>query len=170
MDGNGKYGGNLGRALDLVFFEQWLRFYFIEERGEELFLSVPDDVCYACRLKYPDLCGLLEALNGRPLDHQATLAALGDIMLSGQFALSGEDWAEILCGADFRITMQLMSYWVQDQEDALDSEVLPFGKWREFFISWREAPAMRDFAARLRGQLHGQSDDEREPDAPAPLQ
>lgn len=140
---------NLLHAVDLVFFEQWLRFYFIAEEEGKLYLRMPEDELAKAHRLCPDLVGVAEALNNREIDHQAALEALCESMMRGPHALSGAQWAEILAGQDFRLTLQLLSFWVQAEEDSLDAEILPFHDWKRRFLDWRETPSVKDYAARL---------------------
>lgn len=149
---------NLQHALDLVLFEQWLRFYFISEEDGKLFIRMPDDYFELNRKQYPDLFPVAQSLNNREIDHQAALSALCDSMMNGPFALAGKDWAEVLAGEDFRMALQLLSFWVQAEEDELDREILPFDQWRHRFLDWRETPPIRDYAAKLRQSIDGAAD------------
>lgn len=143
---------NLQHAVNLVFFEQWLRFYFIAEEGGKLYIRMPDKELTKVRALYPELIAVADALNNREIDHQAAMDALCQSMMTGPYALSGAQWAEILAGKDFRLTLQLMSFWVQADEDSLDSRTMTFHDWKGRFQAWRENPSVKAYAAQL---LHG---------------
>lgn len=149
---------NLRHAVDLIFFEQWLRFYFITEEKGKLFIRMPDCELDKARELYPQLVAVAEALNNRELNHSAAMEALREGMLSGPFALNGEQWAEILAGKNFRLTMELMSFWVQSDEDAPEVEAISFEAWKQSFEKWRSKPAIKEYSARI---MHGDAPTER---------
>lgn len=152
--------GNFLHALDLVFFEQWLRFYFIAEEDGELYIRVPADIFEATRKDLPNLFPLAEALNNAVIDHQKALTTLCDNMVSGPYALNGAEWAQILGGEDFQVLLQLMAFWLQAEEDSLDESILPFRNWQSRFYEWKETDQIKDYTARLKTE-QGQ-------DTPAP--
>lgn len=143
---------NLRHAVELVFFEQWLRFYFIAEEDGKLYIRMPDDELQKARELYPDLTTVAEALNNREIDHQAAMEALCEGMMNGPYALTGEQWAEILAGRDFRLTLELLSFWVQAEEKGLDEQTLAFHDWKHRFDAWCDSPNIREYVDRVRGE------------------
>ncbi len=141
---------NMRHAMDLVFFEQWLRFYFISEEDGKLFLRMPEKEFEHSKTMHPDLFPIAVALNDREIDHQTALSALCDSMISGPYALDGQAWAQVLAGDRFRLVLQLLSFWVQAEEEKLDEQVLSFAQWRDNFMLWSEQPSIKDYVARLR--------------------
>ncbi|MDL2313590.1 hypothetical protein LJC36_01260 [Desulfovibrio sp. OttesenSCG-928-C14] len=139
-------------ALELVLFEQWLRFYFITEKDGELYLDVPAPVYGQLEKDLPDLFPVAKALNGQIIDHQAALAALSESMLSDRARLNSGQWAEILGGVEFHINLEVMSFWVQSRESELDEQNLSFPAWKELFLAWRRSPEVEDYAARIRAE------------------
>lgn len=140
---------NYQHAIDLVFFEQWLRFYFIAEEGGKLYIRMPESEFAKVKSLYPQLFSIAEALNNREINHQAALESLCEGMLDGPYALTGEQWGEILAGKDFRLMLQLLSFWVQADEEKLDAEIMSFHDWKQRFLTWRESPSIKDYAARF---------------------
>lgn len=140
---------NLQHAVDLVFFEQWLRFYFIVEENGKLFIRMPSNELDKARNRYPALISVAEALNDREINHQSAMDALCEGMMTGPYALSGEQWGEILAGKDFRLAVELLSCWVQADESSLDNATLEFHAWKKRFQAWCETPSIKDYAARL---------------------
>lgn len=139
---------NLQHAINLVFFEQWLRFYFIVEDGGKLYLRMPEAELEQARNLHPELVPVAEALNNREIDHQAAMEALCEGMMNGPYALDGAQWAEILAGQHFRLMLELLSFWVQSGTDKAD-EPLPFHDWKNRFDSWRENPNIKSYSARV---------------------
>jgi hypothetical protein len=141
---------NLRHAVDLVFFEQWLRFYFIVEENGKLYIRMPAGELDKARSLHPELIAVADALNEREIDHQAAMDALCESMMTGPHALSGEQWAEVLSGKNFRLTLELLSFWVQADEAALDESPLAFHDWKKRFQAWCENPSIKDYVARLK--------------------
>lgn len=137
-------------AINLVFFEQWLRFYFITEEEGELYIRMPNEAYQALAAQNPDMLSMAQALNNKIINHQAALTALCDNMLSGDYALNASEWAQVLGGNDFQLLLQLLGFWVQAEEDELDAKQLPFNEWKERFMLWKETEAVKDYAGRLK--------------------
>lgn len=142
---------NLQQLMEPVFFEQWLRFYFIEEEKGELYIRVPEEVGQEIKEDHPELFPVVEALNNKVIDCQTALAALCDNMVNGPDAFGREDWVAVFSGSDFQIILQLLGFWLQSEEDELDMEVLPFAEWFGRFLAWKETDAVKDYAARIKG-------------------
>ncbi len=51
----------INAVSEVLMFENWLRFYFITEEGDKLFIRVPETAETRIREEYPHLFGLLEA-------------------------------------------------------------------------------------------------------------
>ncbi|MDL2306541.1 hypothetical protein LJC48_00740 [Desulfovibrio sp. OttesenSCG-928-C06] len=144
---------NLRHAEELILFEQWMRFYFIEEEDGIIYMRMPHDVFELVHLEFPSLFPVAEALNSRPVDHQATLAILSEAMLHGEYALSNGQWAEVLGGSGFKLTLTLLATWVEAEEDNLDAEPISFAGWLERFEVWRRSEPIVAYAAKLRAEL-----------------
>lgn len=140
---------HLRHAVDLVFFEQWLRFYFIVEEWGKLYIRMPDSELDNARNLYPELIAVAEVLNNHEIEHQAAMEALCESMLAGPYAITRAQWAQILAGKDFRLALQLLSLWVRADENLLDSGTMAFHDWKNRFRIWRENPSVKDYAARL---------------------
>lgn len=140
---------NLRHAVDLVFFEQWLRFYFIVEENDKLYIRIPATELEKARACHPELVAVADALNDREINHQSAMDALCESMMNGPHAISGEQWADILSGKDFRLNLELLHLWVQEDENALDAFVLTFGDWQARFHEWCKSSSIKDYAARV---------------------
>lgn len=142
------------KVLEVVMFENWLRFYFITERPDEadkLFLAVPDQGMKRLRELYPHLCPLAEELNGKEIDFDTSRTAVCTYVLT---ALDGKTIAANMAGtvfdsATFQTEMQLFNTWVQAHEAQLDKNFLDFGTWRSLFAQWRATDAVKELAAQL---------------------
>ncbi len=142
------------KVLEVVMFENWLRFYFITEQPDEpekLFLTVPEQGMKRMRELYPHLSPLAEELNGREIDFDTSRTAVCTYVLT---ALEGRtirrDMAStVFDSATFQTEMQLFNTWVQAHEAQLDKNFLDFGAWRSLFAQWRASDPVKELAAQL---------------------
>ena len=64
------------RVAEIVMFENWLRFYFIAEEDDKLFIRIPTQAMEKLHANYPKLVGLAERLNGEEIDHKTSMQAV----------------------------------------------------------------------------------------------
>lgn len=150
-------------ALEAVMFENWLRFYFIEElppepgaadggeAGERLCIRVPEKGMARIAELYPNLLPLAEGMNGHEVDFETSRRAVCTFVLE---QLDGKtmprDMAAVVFGsATFQIQLQLFHAWLQMHEDQLDRAFQEFGAWRALFDQWRATPGARELAEKL---------------------
>lgn len=142
------------KVLEVVMFENWLRFYFITEKPDEadrLFLAVPEQGMTRMRELYPHLSPMAEELNGREIDFDTSRTAVCTYVLT---ALEGKTIprdmaATVFDSTTFQTEMQLFNTWVQAHEAQLDKNFLDFGTWRGLFAQWRASDAVKDLALQL---------------------
>ncbi|MDR2892106.1 MAG: hypothetical protein LBV80_03330 [Deltaproteobacteria bacterium] len=160
----------------LIFFEQWLRFYFLtiqdDDSGEfsqsaqfdsapasragrkKLVLRIPEEVCRCLEQELPEFLPLARLLNNRELDQKTSLAAMSYCLINAADAPNSEQWAQILRRPDFRAKLHLMQCWLQTYEEELDATVLSFTAWRDRIFSWQARPEIRDYEAGLRYEMN----------------
>lgn len=141
--------------LEVAMFENWLRFYFIEENpdDETLKLQIPVKSMERIGELYPALQPLAEKMNGNPIDFQISRDnVLSHIMneMEGKVLPQGEA-QRVLQSATFQTRLQLFHTWEQLHEDQLDSSFMEFGAWRNLFAQWRETAGARELEQKLLG-------------------
>lgn len=142
--------------LEVVMFENWLRFYFIAEEANDTDLRLelpPRSKERICEL-YPELSALAEALDGKKVTFEISRdSVLQHIMnhLEGKTIPRGEA-QRVLQSATFQTKLQLFHTWEQLHENQLESGFQEFGAWRSLFAQWLDTPGARDLAKKLLSQ------------------
>lgn len=144
------------RILEVVIFENWLRFYFIVEEkagdgAEILRLELPEKSVKKISELYPDLLPLAEQMNHRPVDFETSRTAVLTYVLN---YLDGKSLSRgvaqmVFASATFQIKLQLFHAWIQAHESVLDAHFLDFGNWLDRFDKWQKEDVARELARRL---------------------
>lgn len=146
--------------LDAARYEQWLRFYFMQEKenDSDVFL-ISVDPAAACRSRKeePRFSPLLEALDGKVISLEHSRSVLFSWM-GEQTGLDPEskEFAKrmglLSSDAEFRHHMDMFSGWVQkladgetsvktgrsESEDSVPSSAPGFSEWTSSFFQWME--------------------------------
>lgn len=149
--------------LEVLMFENWMRFYFIKEEkikpeggGEEavrLKMDMPEKTLGKIKELYPDLYPLAKEINGRNIDFETSrTAVLAYVMeaLDGTKMPRGEA-QRVLSSATFQTDLNLFHAWLQMHEAQLDQGFAPFDVWRDMFAKWKESPAAKELAENMKG-------------------
>ena len=140
------------RILEVVMFENWLRFYFISEmEGGSPALGVPDQGLARLREQHPQLMPLVEDLNGKEISFELSRRAVCTFVAT---QLDGKampaNMADLVLDSDgFQLEMQLFNSWVQGHEEQLDKSFLDFSTWKRLFAQWRNSDEVKEWAAGL---------------------
>lgn len=152
--------------LEVVMFENWLRFYFIHERsnaddGPEvaptLVLEVPDKGMEQIRNQHPDLLPLAEAMNRSELTAELSRQAICNHVfnhLEGK-VVERNRAGSIFESRSFQVKMQMFNTWVQANEAQLDEQFLDFASWRSLFAKWLETPGAKKMNSQLSAEALG---------------
>jgi hypothetical protein len=142
---------NLKDALNDVAkvfeFEQWLRFYYVSEEGDKLFIRVPDEKMNEIRSKFPTLARLAEEINDREIDFQKSqenVCAFVAAEFDGDRYPEGTV-AQVLDKNDFKLEMYLFNLWARTHETRLDEEELSFDAWLRMYEEWRASPEVQKY-------------------------
>ena len=142
------------QILEVIMFENWLRFYFISEaEGDGLALAVPEQGVARIREQYPRFMPLLEDLNGKGISFELSrrvVCAFVATQLDGK-TLPVNMADSVLDSAGFQLEMQLFNNWVQGHEEQLDATFLTFSEWMRLFAEWRDSDKVKEWAASLAG-------------------
>ena len=140
------------QILELVMFENWLRFYFISELEEgSLALAVPEQGLTRIREQYPQFMPLVEDLSGKEISFELSRQAVCTFVatqLDGK-AMPVNMADLVLDSASFQVEMQLFNSWVQGHEEQLDKNFLDFSAWKRLFAQWRNSDKVKEWAAGL---------------------
>ena len=144
------------RISEVVMFENWLRFYFIAEEGEKLFIRLPEQAIDRLRIKYSNLYGLAERLNNTEIDHKTSLNAVCLFVASeiGGVALPEDLIGRVFDSPRFHIELQLFSSWVQAHEEQLDESFMEFSLWQKMYVEWKSTDSVQDYIKTLTNGTH----------------
>lgn len=155
------------RLLEVVMFENWLRFYFIREVREPgpdnreeappLAMELPDKALEKIKNLYPHLYPLARELNGKEIDFELSRKAVITYVmenLDGKKMPRGEA-QRVLSSATFQTELQLFHNWVQIHESQLDQGFADFAAWQNLFGQWKESPGARELAENIKASLSG---------------
>jgi hypothetical protein len=137
------------QILEVVMFENWLRFYFLSEAEEgRLALAVPEQGLARIRELHPQLVPLAEELNGREISlerSRPTVCTFVAARLDGKATPVNT----VLDSAGFQLEIHLFNTWVQGHEEQLDKTFLDFSAWKRLFAQWRDSDKVKEWAAGL---------------------
>ena len=150
----------VGKMLEAVAFENWLRFYFVTEMTEEgvapdaeprLFIIVPEKGMEKIARDYPELLPLARELNNGEITFETSqMAVCGYIVEHIDDKYVPRDTAAgVMDSTAFQTQLQLFNTWVQLHEEQLERDVLDFGTWLKLFGEWKASPAAESLAAKL---------------------
>lgn len=152
----------VSRILEVVMFENWLRFYFIVENenaiGSEdassnaetpLRIEIPEKSMEKIKELYPDLWPIANNMNNKSVDFESSRSAVLTHVLDN---VDGKQLARgmaqtVFSSSTFQTDVQLFHAWVQIHEDQLDHGFLDFGSWRRLFQEWKDCPAAKKLVA-----------------------
>ncbi len=147
------FGKSVEKVLEVVMFENWLRFYFIseEENSDQLFIHVPDQGMKRIQDLYPHLSLLAEGINSKPITFDSSRTAVCEHVLTevdGK-TIPKEMSNMVFDSVTFQVELQLFNTWVSAHEEQLDEGFLEFGAWRNFFSQWRQTEGVKEIALKM---------------------
>ncbi|MDL2316762.1 hypothetical protein LJC59_06750 [Desulfovibrio sp. OttesenSCG-928-A18] len=148
---NSDFTAAVSRITEVVMFENWLRFYFIDEQDDKLYIRLPEKAMQQLRSRYANLYGLAEYLNEMEIEHKTSLEAVC-LFVSQQMdggANSEGLIARVFDSLQFQVKLQLFGSWVQSHEEQLDSAFMEFSEWQRLFAQWLERDEVREYARQL---------------------
>ena len=138
-------------ALEIFQFDQWLRFYYVEEKGEELWIKVPDDVLASIKEDRPELYRFVDLVNDAPTDYkrsQENVCSYVAARLDGQ-KYEATVLPQVFDNATFKVEMYLFNVWMKMHEVHLDEEVMDFAGWVEMYEGWTSMDEVVEYRQKL---------------------
>ncbi|MEF2229382.1 MAG: hypothetical protein V3571_00480 [Pseudodesulfovibrio sp.] len=138
-------------TVEIFQFDQWLRFYFVVEDGENLKLRIPDEVMRYIDKEYPALHRLADTTNDTVIDYQRSqenVCAYVAARLDGQ-KYESTVLPQVFDNATFKIEMYVFNIWMKMHEAHLDEEYLPFGDWLEMYRGWNSLDEVKEYRRKL---------------------
>lgn len=139
-------------VAEIMAFENWLRFYFIHEEKDTLFIRVPDQSVTRIRELHPNLVELVEELNNKAIDYHLSMSTVCQFVVR---SLDGVKYpagmvSEVFDSKEFQEEMQLFNLWTQSHEAQLDQAFLDFNAWKDLYAAWKESPEVREYFKTLK--------------------
>jgi len=140
-----------GRVAEVVMFENWLRFYFISEEGDTLFIRLPINAMRQIQQRCQSYYDLAAMLNNEEVDHQRSLNAVSTFISSGLDGgpLPGAVLEGVFDSPEFHLELQLFTNWLQSHEETLDEGFMEFSEWQKLFALWKESDEVKNYTKRL---------------------
>ena len=126
-------------CTDVCKFETWLRFYFVQEKGKELIINIPQKTLEHINSQYEYLSKLAQQLNNAVITPEKSKTAVTHFINQ---TLDGVKYQpgliqQVLDSKDFTTELSAFNIWVNAHEDQLDQRVMDFQEWMQFFEAWK---------------------------------
>ncbi len=134
-----KFKNALKDISDVCKFEMWLRFYFVEEEKEKLFLKIPEEVMEHIKEEYAHLFEFAKRVNNQDITPEKSQKMILEF-ISEEF--DGEKYdsqliPSVLNSKSLEVELSLFHVWVKAYEKDLDEKVFSFREWMELFEAWK---------------------------------
>ncbi|UZP66267.1 hypothetical protein N1030_11640 [Desulfovibrio mangrovi] len=150
-----EFGKAVEAISEVLMFENWLRFYFIAEEGEKLFIRVPEQGQMRIRENHPALFALVEDMNDKEITPETSRMAVCNFVSSeieGSVVKAGMG-GRVFDSQTFQFEMHLFGTWVQSHEEQLDKGFLDFNTWKNLYAEWKKSDKVREHIEQLRDAM-----------------
>ncbi len=142
----------VAKVSGVMKFENWLRFYFIKEEGEELYVRIPEESLAKMDALYPEYTDLVHLLNNETITYEKSVSMVCQHIVS---RFDGKAYPqgtvqEIFDTGAFQLEMHLFNLWAQHHEAQLDQGFFEFGKWMDLFEEWKASEQVQAMVAKLK--------------------
>lgn len=140
-------------------FEYWLRYYFIEERDNGLYLNLSAEQVKQMQAQFPDYWDVVERMLGLALSPELSQKAVVEFL---QLNFEGKKYPantviKVLDSKEFSVEMYLFDTWVDLHEDQLMQKIYGFDYWMHIYDEWRQTEQAQHLIQSLKVQLQGES-------------
>jgi hypothetical protein len=132
-------------------FDFWMRFYYIFEENNKLYLRVPEEILKEIDEKNPAMTGLVEMLNNDEIDQQKSTNSVCSYV-GARFdgtKFSSKIVPRVFDSKQFKVNMYLFNLWIKGHESYLESEIMSFDEWKELYEGWVSQKEVQDYIAKL---------------------
>ncbi|WP_029897428.1 hypothetical protein [Desulfohalovibrio reitneri] len=138
-------------VLEIMRFEHWVRFYYVKERDEKLFIEVPDEKVEDIRSRRQEFAELVDMVNNEEIDQQKSQENLCSFIAS---RLDGRKYKEgmveqVMNSNTFKLESYLFGLWNQTHEALLDDEPVDFDEWERMYKEWRKSEEVANYVSKL---------------------
>ena len=149
MDTN--FSKQVRRVCEVMMFENWLRFYFIVEENDKLFLRLPAEAEQRIQERYAFFSSLLLDLKDKEVTHENSLNSICIFVAANiESEQAGLKCENIFDSPSFHAEMQLFGLWVQNHEDQLDAAFSEFKVWMQMFDEWKKTPKVQEYMQKMK--------------------
>lgn len=155
-----EFGKAVETITEVMMFENWLRFYFIEEEGDKLFIRVPEQGQMRIRENHPALFAMVEDMHDKEVTPETSRMAVCNFIASeveGSTIKAGMG-GRVFDSQLFQFEMHLFGTWVQSHEEQLDRGFLDFNSWKTLYAEWKQSDKVREHVAELRDAMNRSSE------------
>lgn len=146
-----QYANATDDVAKVFMFEQWLRHYYVVEKGGKLFIEIPQEDLAEIHTKHEGLAGLADMLNNDEITYekcQATVCAFVGARYDG--SKYGPDViSRALDSKSFKIEMYVFGVWMKGHEAYLDASRLSFADWMEMYDGWKAMDQVKEYRRKL---------------------
>lgn len=149
----------LDEIAQVFHFEFWLRYYFIQERDDQLYIHLTAQQSKQMQAQFSDYWPLVQDMQDQPLSPELSQRILVEFI---EFHLAGKKIPAglvptILDDKKFSIEMLLFNTWVDVHEEQLMQKIYGFDYWLNAYEEWKKS----DQATQLRQSYTLQLQDEK---------
>jgi len=145
----------LREIAEVMKFEAWLRFHFLEEEASILFVRVPEEALKHIREDYPDKFPLVETLNNAEINYEKSMSTICHFVVT---RFDGNKFHSGIVGnvfdsAEFQTEMHLFNLWIQAHETQLEQTPQDFKTWLTLFEAWKNSDNVKKHFEDLRNGI-----------------
>lgn len=138
-------------ALEVFQFDQWLRFYFVKQKGEELWVEIPDEAIKWIQDNHPEMHRFADLVNNSATDYkrsQDNVCSYIAARFDGQ-KYENTVLPQVFDNATFKVEMYIFNVWLKMHEPHLDEEYMDFDGWMEMYEGWNAMDEVKEYRAKL---------------------
>ncbi len=138
-------------TLEIFQFDQWLRFYFVVEKDDQLRIEIPEDAMQVIKELDAHLYRFADMVNNAITDYkrsQDNICAFVASRLDGQ-KYERTVLPQVFDNATFKVEMYMYNVWLKMHESHLDAEYVDFVGWKEMYDGWNSMDEVIDYRAKL---------------------
>jgi len=138
-------------AVEIFQFDQWLRFYFVTDKDDRLWIEIPEDKLRKIEEAHPDLFRFADMVNNAELDYkrsQDNVCTFVAARLDGQ-KYESTVLPQVFDDARFKVEMYLFNVWLKMHEPHLDEAFMDFAEWMEMYEGWTSLDEVKEYRTKL---------------------
>ncbi len=138
-------------AVEVFQFDQWIRFYFVKQKGEELWIEIPDDVIKHLQDDLPHLHRFADLVNNAATDYKRSQDNVCSYIAARLDGAKYEKTVlpQVFDNATFKIEMYIFNVWLKMHEQHLDEKYMAFPEWLEMYEGWNSMDEVIEYRNKL---------------------